>query len=422
MRWRDLAVLAGLTACGPAAAAQSVRTCLVVLDKTGGTGRQVAVAGGVYHLFQAGGIWAHCQGEETKWYSDSIAWYQDLDRFDMVGHVDFQDATAHLTSERAAYFLREERLDASGNAQLVNRVSHSVLHGPQLTYYRRAPGIRDTTRLVATRRPTIEYRSERDSADAEPYVIVADRVQLVGNSAASAWGSVTIDRSDFHSKADSATLDTEVGTGTLMSRAEIHGGDSTGYTLNGRDIRYRLEDRALRWVQAEREAVAVSAEWTVEADTVTFDILDDRIQSGQAWGDSTRATATSVSNMITADSLAIDAPWQVLRTVKGIGTARATTRTDSADAEPDWVAGDTVTASFAPTMDGRTALSGIEAMGHASTFYRVFPDGDRTLTPDLSYSRGERIVAQFVGERLQRVDIVGKSDGVYLEGQRRKQP
>jgi lipopolysaccharide export system protein LptA len=418
-----VAILAGLSACASIpAVAQSVRTCYVDVDRTGGEGRQVAVPGGVFHVFQGGGIWAHCRGEDTRWYSDSIAWYQDLDRFDMIGHVDFQDATAHMTSERASYFLRDERLDAAGNARLVNRVTRSVLRGPQITYYRRAAGVRDTTRLMATRRPTIEYRSERDSAGAEPYLIVADLVRLVGNSAASAWGNVTIDRSDFHAKADSATLDTEVGTGTLLSRAEVRGGDSTGYTLSGRDIHYRLEDRALRWVRAERDAVAVSADWTVRADTVAFDILDDRIQSGQAWGDSTRATATSVANTITADSLAIDAPGQILHAVRGIRSARATTRTDSADAEPDWVAGDTVTASFAPTMDGRTALSGIEAMGHASAFYRVFPDGDRTRTPDLSYSRGQRIVARFQNDRLARVDIVGKSDGVYLEGQRRKQP
>jgi lipopolysaccharide export system protein LptA len=422
VRWHLLGVGAALTASASVGAAQSVRTCLVVVDRTGGEGRQVAVGGGVYHVFQSGGIWAHCRGEETQWYSDSIAWYQDIDRFDMVGHVDFQDGTAHMTSERASYFLHDERLHATGNARLVNLVTRSVLRGPEITYFRRVAGLRDTTRLVAGQRPTIEYHSERDSAGAEPYLIVADRVQLVGNSAASSWGNVTIDRSDFHAKADSATLDTEVGTGDLMSHAEVRGGDSTGYTLTGRNIQYRLEDRALRWVQAEQEAVALSADWKVQADTVAFDIVDDRIQAGNAWGDSTQAVATSVTNTITADSLAIDAPGQILTTVRGIGAARATTRLDSLDQERDWIAGDTVVAHFAPTLDRRTAISGIEAMGKASAYYRVFPEGGQDSIPDLSYSRGERIVAAFANDRLVRVDIVGKADGVYLEGRRRKQP
>jgi hypothetical protein len=422
VRWRAVGIGLVLGASTAPAAAQSSRMCVVVVDSTGGSGRQVDVGGGVYHLFQGGGIWAHCQGEDTYWSSDSAAWYQDVDRFDMVGHVDFRDATAHMTSQQAVYYLRDARLHATGNARLVNSATGSILRGSDITYFRRVPGLRDTTRLVAVYRPTIEYHSERDTAGAEPYLIVADRVQLVGNSAASAWGSVTIDRSDFHAKADSGTLDTEVGKGDLLSHAEIRGGDSTGYTLTGRDIRYRLADRALRWVQAERDAVAVSAEWKVEADTVAFDILDDRIQAGNAWGDSSRAVATSVANTITADSLAIDAPGQILKTVRGIGSARATTRLDSLDTDPDWIAGDTVIAHFVPTMTGRTALDGIEATGNAAAFYRVFPQGDRTATPDLSYSRGLRIVAAFAEDRLVRVDVVGKADGVYLEGQRRKQP
>jgi len=409
---------------GSRPAAAQPRTCFVEVDRTGGQGRRVDVGGGYAHIFQGGGVWAHCRGQDTRWYSDSVAWYENLNRFDMIGRVRFEDATVELTSERASYFLREERLDATGNARLRNRATGSVLRGPTLTYYRRVEGIRDTTVLTASRRPIIEYRSERDSAGAEPYLIRAERVRFTGNSAASAWGAVTIDRSDFHAAADSATLDTEVGAGTLMSQARITGGDSA-YTLLGRDIRYRLTDRALTWVRAERDASAVSAEWLVAADTVAFDVRDDRIQAGQAWGgDSAQARAVSVSNAITADSLDIDAPQQRLREVRGIGAAMARSLLDSLDADADWIAGDTVVASFAAPAgaEGAAQLNGILAVGRARARYRVFPEAAPEGPPDLSYSRGDRITARFADSRLVRVDVVGATDGVYLEAQRRRSP
>jgi hypothetical protein len=388
----------------------------------GGAGQQVDVGGGYRRWFAGGGIWAHCDGQDTRWYSDSIAWYQDFDRFDMIGHVRFEDASVELTSQRAAYFLRDERLDASGNARLRNRASGSVLEGPTLSYYRRVEGLRDTTRLVATGRPCMEYRSERDSAGVEPYVILADRVQFVGNSAASVWGRVTIDRSDFHAVADSATLDTEIGAGRLMSRAQVSGSEASGYTLTGRDIRFRLADRALTWVQAEGEATARSAEWHVVADTVAFDIRDDLFQAGQAWGDTGDARAVSATNTISGDSLAIDAPGQVLRMVRGIRGARAASRQDSLDTDEDWVAGDTVMALFAEGPAGRPVLASVEAIGAARVRYRVYPQGDRTAPADVSYSRGQRIMARFAEDRLHRVDISGAADGVYLEARPRRTP
>jgi lipopolysaccharide export system protein LptA len=412
---------AAMTGPRPPAAAQGSRACFVVVDRTGGQGRQVDVGGGFFRVFQGGGIWAHCRGQDTRWYSDSVAWYQDFDRFDMIGNVRFEDATVELTSERASYHLNVERLDARGNARLRNRVTGSVLRGPRLTYHRRVPGIRDTTLLAAGGRPTIEYRSERDSAGAEPYIILADSVQFRGNSAATAWGTVTIDRSDFHAAADSATLDTEVGRGRLMRSARITGGDSA-YTLVGRDIQYRLTDRTLTWIQAEGDASAVSAEWLVVADTVAFDVEDDRIQAGQAWGDSSRSRAISATNTITADSLAIDAPRQTLREVRGIGDAVARSLLDSLDADADWIAGDTVVAAFGRAAEGGSTLDGIVAVGRARARYRVFPEAAPEGPPDLSYSRGDRITARFAENRLVRVDIVGATDGVYLEAQRRRSP
>ena len=186
---RRATLLAALTAAcagawGEVLQAQAARTCFVEVDSTGGTQRQLDAGRGFVRWYSGGGVWAHCVGQNTFWYSDSVAWYQDQDRFDMIGRVNFRDSTAQLTADRASYFLGQERLDAFGNTRLRNRATGSVLRGPNLRYFRRLPGVRDTTLLTATQRPTIEYRSADDTVGAEPYLIVADRVEMRGNTAA----------------------------------------------------------------------------------------------------------------------------------------------------------------------------------------------------------------------------------------------
>lgn len=400
------------------ARAQGSRTCEVVIDRTGGVGRQVDIGGGLYHIYQSGGVWARCRGQETRMYADSVAYYQERGRLDMTGHVEFRDSTAELTAARASYFLTDERLEAYQNAVLRNRETGSRLTGPNLTYRRKAQGLRDTTELTATRRPTIEYRAPGDSAGAEPYVIVGDRVRMLGNARAWVGGAVTIDRSDFHATADSAQLDTEAGHGRLVGHAQVEGAEDAGFRLAGRTVSFRLDDGALTWVQAEERAESVSEEWRVVADTIQFDLAEDRIQQGSAWGDSIRPRAASRTSTIAGDSLHIHAPDQRLERVRAIGAGRATARRDSTDQESDWVAGDTVVALFVPGADDARVIERIEALGDARTRYRIYEADGATLA-GINYSRGARIVARFRNEELDEVHVWGQTDGVYLEAARR---
>src|SRR2546430_15044495 len=114
--------------------------------------------------------------------ADSVAFFAGIGRFDMVGQkspVHIRDTAITLDAHRASYFLRLERLDAHVNVVAVNRNTGSTLRGPNLTYYRAARGVRDTLELYASGRPTIDYRSNPESA--EPYVIVSDRARFKGN-------------------------------------------------------------------------------------------------------------------------------------------------------------------------------------------------------------------------------------------------
>ncbi len=405
-------VLFAVAALAVPAAAQP-RVCEVVLDESGMMAMK-EVRPGVTNLFGGGGVLSHCKDDPTRMKSDSFAYYAETERVDLVGKVRFTDSMVTLDANRATYFLRDERLEAYQNVVLVNRKTGSKLSGPNLIYRRRAPGIRDTTELYATQHPKVEYRPESEGPRAEPYIINSDRVRLVGNDRAWSGGNVTIDRSDFFAKGDSALLDMAAGQGELVNHAGLEGRGGAKYTLTGRYIQYHMQERKLTWVQARGAAEALSAEWRLLADTVEFDVANNQIQGGRAWTDTARARAISTTYTILADSLAIDAPGQRLTELRGFRRATATSLPDSTRTESDWMSGDTLLARFDTTALGQRILSRLTAHGNAKAFYHV-PDPDRPAgPPGVSYSRGQRIAARFTLVGLDRVDIVGQSDGLYL--------
>jgi lipopolysaccharide export system protein LptA len=375
-----------------------------------------AVAGYV-RQFLGGGVIARCLGTSTRIAADSVAYYEDQLRAVFIGNVRFDDSTAVLEADRAFYFLADDRLEAYGNARLQNLNTGTVLTGPNLTYFRVAPGLREEAELYASQRPTISYYS--DTTQAEPYIIVANQVRMVGDDRAWSGGDVTIDRSDFRARGDSSVLNMTEERGILIGHANVEGGDSTQFQVSGRDIAFTFLDGDLNWVQSRGLADARNSEFGLVADTIEFSIEENMIHSSIAWGDSIRPRAVSRVNTIEADSLAIDSPQQVLHEIRSYGTARATSVRDSLDTEADWVAGDTVIARFDEGMEGIRILNALDAIGNAVAYYRIF-DPEADLPPDLNYSRGLKISARFDDDGVDRVDVIGKADGVHLEPVRRR--
>ncbi|UCG87439.1 MAG: hypothetical protein JSW71_02530 [Gemmatimonadota bacterium] len=383
---------------------------------------------GDVRLFGVGDVRGRCirpmggRDTVTVWRmgSDSVAHYVRIGRADFVGSVWFRDSTVELTARRASYFEADDRVEAYGNVVLRNRETGSELTGPNLTYWRPLPGVRDAGELHATRRPVVEYRPAGDHTQ-EPYLIRAEQVRLRGDHQAWASGAVTIDRSDFSAQGDSTALDLNTGDGLLIGHAEARGTDSVSYDLTGHRIAFRLVNDQLSWVQAQGMADATSSEWRVVGDTIEFNLADDMIQSGIVWGDSVRPRAMSEKYTVSADSLEIDSPDQVLTEVRGFGTARATAKADSTAAEADWMAGDTLIVRFDSTANGSRTISELIAAGNAQAFYRIFDEADSTAAPALNYSRGLRIIARFKDEAVERVDVIGAADGVYLEPRRKPQ-
>lgn len=405
------------------------RPCRVVIDSIGHTYREITNQAGEKSAHGGGGVLGHCDGTASTLSADSFAHYSALSRLDLIGRVQIRDTGLALDATTATYFLRDERLEAHRNVVAVNRRTGSVLRGPNLKYWRAAKGIRDTVEMYATTRPTVEYRqtTQGDSAATEPYIIVADRIRLKGDDRMWAGGRVTVDRSDFASRSDSMLLDQTQGFGVLVGspRVEGKGRESTGgkgYTLVGTRIELGLENRDIRLVKALGHAHATGADWILTADTIQLAIAEHMLQQTFAWGDSTRPKAVSSLNTITADSLAIDSPAEVLTETRAFGRALSTAKRDSTTkaADVDWIAGDSLTAHFGQERDSAahrelTRIQQVVARGGARALTHQFNSRDTATGPAINYSRGHQIAVAMKQARIEQVLVSGKADGVHLE-------
>jgi hypothetical protein len=200
------------------------------------------------------------------------------------------------------------------------------------------------------------------------------------------------------------------------------------YTLVGTRIELALEQRDIRGVKALGNGKATGADWTLTADTIDLRIADRMLQQTFAWGDTSRPHAISTLYTIQADSLAIDSPGEVLKESRAFGTAFSTAKRDSTTKanETDWITGDSLTIRFAQEQDSitkstRSRLRELVSRGSARALTHHPPDTrDTTATgrgegPSISYARGQQITLVMLRDRIDRVVVAGKADGVHLE-------
>ena len=406
----------------PATAPDTVagRPCVVDIDSVGHQARQVEIGGGAQNIFAGGGVYAHCRGTGTTLRADSMVWFAMDNRLDMLGRVRIRDTSLVLDANLVNYYRLAERLEAHHNVVAVNPHNGSVLRGPNLTYWRVVGGLRDTVEMYATQRPTIDYRGAGAVDSAEPYVIVADRVRLKGSDRMWAGGKATIDRSDFGARGDSMQLDQTAGVGILIGSPRVQGKGAQGYTLTGTRIEMGLTNREIRLVKALGDGTATSADWTLTADTIHVLIERRKLQQAFAWGATSRPHAVSALQDIQADSLALDAPEQVLTEARGFGEAFSRSKRDSTSgpADTDWITGDTLTARWSREPDSvgvlRSRIRRIVARGSARALTHLYNGRDSTA-PSLTYSRGASIDIALKRARIDRVIVGGRADGVHLE-------
>ena len=408
------------------------RPCRVMIDSIGHTYREITGANGEKSAHAGGGVLGHCEGTGSTISADSFAHYSALGRLDLIGRVQIRDTGMTLDARTASYFLKDERLEAHNNVVAINRRTGSVLRGPNLRYWRAAKGVRDTVEMYATQRPTVEYRqTQTGDTLSEPYIIVGDRLRFKGDDRMWAGGKVTIDRSDFAARSDSMQLDQTTGFGVLVGSPRVEGrgregggatGDAAkGYTLVGTRIELGLAQRDIRQVKALGHGSATGADWNLTADTIDLRVANRLLQQTYAWGDTSRPHAISALYTIQSDSLAIDSPGEILTESRAFGNAFSTAKRDSTTPpkETDWITGDSLTIRFAQEQDSasrpRSRLHELVSRGSARALTHHRDTRDTTNAgPSVNYSRGHQITLAMLKDRIDRVVVAGKSDGVHL--------
>ncbi|HEU4455258.1 MAG TPA: LptA/OstA family protein [Longimicrobium sp.] len=269
-------------------------------------------------------------GEELR--ADSAVIYQTINEVHLFGQVDYQDPGRALTSDQATYNSATGRLYATGNVVFTDKNRGSTLRGPELEYFRAAPG-RPDAQAIATGRPhlTVTPKPGRSGERRDPMEVDADRITSVGERFVTAEGNAVIVSKDTRSTAEEAYYDADEERVELRRNARV---DSEKYDLTGNFIETRLEDGAIRQVLSRTNARLESERMTATGPQLQLfferDLLQRTVASREpgtaAAGDSTaagpRSVALSKGFRLEADSIEAISPDQRLRQVNAVGKAQ----------------------------------------------------------------------------------------------------
>jgi hypothetical protein len=207
----------------------------------------------------------------------------------------------------------------------------------------------------------------------------------------------------------------------LLGQPAVEGKGAGAYTLLGRRIELTLERREVRRAKALGNGSATGSDWRLTADTIHLAVDGRKVQQVFAWGDSLRPHAVSTRTTVSADSLALDTPAQILEELRAYGQAHSVSARDStADSitSPDWIEGDTLVARFVQAADStgkRTSqIRTILATGSARSLMHLKQSLDQPCW-SRNYSRGRRIAVALEEGTVDRVVVSGEADGVHLE-------
>lgn len=378
---------------------------------------------GQYNTFIGGGVVARCPAQNMTLISDSAENYGDQKLLHLIGHVHYTEPRLTEDSELADYYQTDEHLVASGNVHAV-LPSGTTLDGPHVDYYRIAPNIRTATKMIATGRPTITI-IEHDSTGkpSQPMTVVANTVDMEGDSLTYASKNVVITRTDVIATGDSAAMNSATEFARLMRQPTIKARGDRPFTLTGDLIDLFGSNRAINRVISRGHARSVSKDATLTGDTLDFAMAQGRLQRVHAWGTS-RAHAFNPTYDMLADSLDVRMPDQRLREIHALRDAYAQSVPDTTrihTSEHDWLRGDTIYAYFDSSAQAladtstQPEIKRLISFGHARSFYQIAAKDTAAIGPSINYVRGDRIQVAFLNREVQTVTIKGQATGVYLD-------
>ncbi len=408
----------------PAGAQLSAPAGRCQLDATWERSNSLQLPSGQYNTFAGGGVVARCPNQRLTLQADSLESYGDEGRLYFVGKVRYSEPRLRLTSDYLTYFQREERILALGSVD-ASLPTGSRLVGPQLDYLRGIAPVRVKQQATAPFNPTITV-VQKDSAGRTrpPLTITGNTVYLDGDSVVAASGAVVLIRPPtLRATGDSILLDGTLGLVRLLRGPKVMGTQGRPFTLVGEVIDLLSRRRKLERVLAKGAAQVTSEELNLKSDTVDLRVTNDTLQRIITWGTS-RATATSPTQTIVADSIDVLMPAQRVREMHAVRRASAEGLPDSLKVptkERDRLTGDTIVARFDTVASADTStkpqIRELRAVGHATSLQHSAPRDSTLRRPAIVYVRGRRITVTFDSARVSRVKVADpdRSGGLYLE-------
>ena len=415
--------IVAVSAARPLEAQVQAQQCLLQYETSTGNTRTNAVKtpGGQYNFFQGGGVTYHCEGQNNTLVADSAEYYGDQRVLYLIGSVHYTEPRAKVDSDRMTYYQNEDRIRAEGNVN-VRTQTGTTIRGPVMDYYR-ATTARPLARTIATGRPRMLIAQRQTAAQPpEPVDVIANTLVSEGDNLVYASGNVEVTRPDLIAKSDSAFLDGQREFARLMRTPSVQSRKGTPFTLTGGVIDLYSRARNLERVVATPSGHVLSQDLELAADSVDLRVNANQLQRVIAWGRKTRATALSPERRVLADSIDAIMPGQRLREVRAIGNAFANSVPDTmriVSTERDWMRGDTIVAEFDSIAAGDTTsrpqAKRIVANGTASSFYQLAGSGPGKVVPNINYVRGRIITVYFEKRTVDKVDVIDRASGVYLE-------
>ncbi len=383
----------------------------------------IKLPSGQYNSYYGRGIRGRCTNTDQRLSGDSLEAMGDAKAYVIVGRAHYEEKRVRLDADRIYYFQSEERVLAEGNVVAVTEKG-TTMRGPRAEYFRAAVGLRNESRLLATGRPVTRLSPhDAGGGGTDTVEVIADQVTEVADSLLYAGGSVIITRPDLVANSDSATMNGGTEWARLDGRPRIEGRGQSVFTLVGRRVDLWSRDRKLERVLSADSATATSEDVTLASDTIDLRLTEQKLSRAYAWGIS-RARAKATDRDIVADSIDVDMPGQVLRELRALRGAYASSRTDSSkfvSTEDDWLRGDTIVASFdsvraAGDSAAKPVIRVIKAAGAAASFYQVASAQGAKAAPNLNYVKGKAITVNFGADRaVSRVTVREQASGIYLE-------
>lgn len=389
-------------------------------------------AAGNSNVFAGGGVDGVCTNSDQRVKSDSAEQWGDARLVHLIGRVHYTEKRVQLDADRITYYMGEERLIAEGNVSGRTETG-TTFKGPRAVYLRAKAGLRARSRLDAGGRPDT-WVSATDAGTApsatgttprDSVHVLADSIISDNDSLVYARGNVYIERPDLVSSADSAMLDQGREVVALRRRPKVQGRGERPFTLEGVTIDIISRQRRAERVVSRGDARATSDEMRLEADTVDLRIAGDKLSRAIAHGPK-RAHAMQAGRDITADSIDVEMPGQVLKAMYAVRLARAEGAPDSTKIRSkasDWFTGDTIVARFDSTRAaGDTAaqvgIRQLVASGNARSWQQAARSGvpSPDSMPAVNYMTGRVITVEFAPDRaLDRIRVTDQVVGLLVQ-------